>query len=305
MAVPAKLLEQAVEPVVRQKFAQRPVGNILDQETFERIGQGTIVAQRNQHPRQTRLLGKFDQIVAHFGFFHFRRGGEHAFDVAKFVDQLRRGLRANSGNARDIIRTVAHQPEHIAQLFRPDAEFLFDRGAVHSRIFHRVEHVDPAFVIGFDQLHQILVGRDDRDMPALCQCSFGIGGDHIVGLDILFLDQRQRESACGITDHRKLRPQVLGRFRTIGLILVIEIIAETGPRLVQHHRHMSRAVRLVEFVGEFPQHRRIAIDRTNRLAAYIGQRRQAVIGAENIGRAVNEIEMVWFAVCRVRHNRQH
>ena len=145
-------------------------------------------------------------------------------------------------------------------------------------------------------MHQILVGGDDGHLPPLGQRCLGIGGDHIVRLDIFFLDQRQRERAGCVPDHRELRLQILRRFRPIRLILVVKIVAETGPGLVQHHRHMGRSVGLVELVGQLPQHRRIAIDRANRLATHVGQRRQTVIGAENIGRAVNEIEMIGFAV---------
>ena len=147
-----------------------------------------------------------------------------------------------------------------------------------------------------DQLHQILVGRNNRNVPTRFQSRLRIGGYHVVRLDIFFLDQRQRKSARGVTDHRKLRPQILRCFRPVGLVLVIEIVAETGSRLVQHHRHMRRSVGLVEFVGQLPQHRRVTIDGTDRLTANVGQRRQSVIGPENIGRAVNKIEMVGFAV---------
>ena len=93
-----------------------------------------------------------------------------------------------------------------------------------------------------------------------------------------------------------MRLQILWCFRPVGLVMLIEIVAETGAGLVEHHRHMGRAIGLVEFVGQLPQHRCIAIDRANGFAAHIGQRRQTVIGAENIGRAVNEIEVIGFAV---------
>ena len=88
MAIPAQLSEQAVEAVMREKFAQRRVRNILDQETLQRIRQRTIVPERHQDPRQPRLLGIFDQIVAHLRFLHLRRRLQHAFDIAIFVDQL-------------------------------------------------------------------------------------------------------------------------------------------------------------------------------------------------------------------------
>ena len=55
---------------------------------------------------------------------------------------------------------------------------------------------------------------------------------------------------------------------------------------------MRRPVGLMQRIGELPEHRGIAVHSANRLPPNIGERRQAVIGAENIARAVNEIEVV-------------
>src|SRR3546814_13037575 len=49
---------------------------------------------------------------------------------------------------------------------------------------------------------------------------------------------------------------------------------------------------LVQRIGQFPEHGRIAIDRTHRLPPDVGERRQAVIGAEDVAAAVDKIEMI-------------
>ena len=54
---------------------------------------------------------------------------------------------------------------------------------------------------------------------------------------------------------------------------------------------MGRPVRLVEALGELPEHGRIAIDRADIEPVLVGQRRQPVISAEDVGRTVDEIEM--------------
>ena len=75
-------------------------------------------------------------------------------------------------------------------------------------------------------------------------------------------------------------------------------------RRVEDHRHVGRPVGLVEAVGELPQHRRIAIDRARRLAVPVGQRRQPVIGAEDVARPVDEIEVrLGLGRRSVRHGR--
>ena len=48
---------------------------------------------------------------------------------------------------------------------------------------------------------------------------------------------------------------------------------------------------LLRLVGQLPQHRRVAVDRADIEAVLVGQRRQPVEGAEDVGRAVDEIEM--------------
>ena len=66
-------------------------------------------------------------------------------------------------------------------------------------------------------------------------------------------------------------------------------------RRVEDHRHVGRPAILagpaVEVARQLPQHRRIAIDRARRLAVAVGQRRQPVIGAEDVARPVDEIEV--------------
>ena len=69
-------------------------------------------------------------------------------------------------------------------------------------------------------------------------------------------------------------------------------------RRVEDDGEMGRPVLLVEAVGELPEHRRIAVDRADVEAVLVGQRRQPVEGAEDVGRAVDEIEM------RGRHGRK-
>ena len=76
------------------------------------------------------------------------------------------------------------------------------------------------------------------------------------------------------------------------LILVVNAVAEGLAGFIQHHRHVRWTIGLVQIVRQFPQHRGIAIDCTNGFTMLVGERRQPVIGPENIGGAVNEVEML-------------
>ncbi len=213
---------------------------------------------------------------------------EYSLQVAERLDQLRRGLRPDPRHAWHIVDAVAHQREHVADLFRRNAELLQHLIPSDAPVVHRIEHVDLRL---FDQLHQILVGADDRYSPARGLGRGHVARDDVVGLQPRFLDARDRKSARRGANEGKLGDQVLGRRRAVRLVLVVHRIAEGLLRLVEDHRHVRRPVGLVEAVGELPQHRRIAIDRACRLAVAVGQRRQPVIGAKDVARSVNEIEV--------------
>ena len=112
------------------------------------------------------------------------------------------------------------------------------------------------------------------------------------------------KARVAIADQRELRDQVLGRRRAVRLVLVVHLVAERMLRLVEDDRHVGRPVGLVQPVGQLPQHGRIAIDRADGSAVAVGQRRQPVIGAENVARPVDEIEVVLRPSARSRALRR-
>ena len=70
-------------------------------------------------------------------------------------------------------------------------------------------------------------------------------------------------------------------------------------RRIEDHRHVGRAISPIEVTGQLPQHGRVAVDSSGRLAVAVRQRGQAVIGAEDVARSVDEIEVG----LGVRHER--
>ena len=221
------------------------------------------------------------------------------------LDQLGRGLGPDAADAGHIVHRITHQRQHVADQIRRDAEFLGDLGNVDPRVFHRVEHVDmPSGGRRADQLHQILVRRDDRHMPPLRRRRAGITGDQVVGLEPRHLDTGQRERPRRIANQRELRHQILGRGRAVGLVGIVHIVAERLGPGIENHRQMRRPIGLVQVAGQLPQHRRVSKNRAHRRAHGVGQRRQAVIGAKNIGRSIDEVE-VRRAVAGIGHARPH
>jgi hypothetical protein len=69
---------------------------------------------------------------------------------------------------RHVVHRVAHQGQHVAHQFGRHAKLFHHFGNADALVLHRVEHVDMAAARALaDQLHQILVRRNDRHVPAL------------------------------------------------------------------------------------------------------------------------------------------
>ena len=276
--------QQAGEAVPLKERGERRGRNLAELERIHLHRQRAIFAQLHQHAAEPRHVGLLDQRIAQLARLHFRRGRQRGFEAAMILNQLRRGFRTYPPDTRNVVHRIAHQGEHVAEQLGRHAELLDHLGHVDPLVLHRVEHVDaaaarvfgvPRLTVGAfaDELHQVLVGGHDGDVPAARGGGAGIGGDDVVRLDVVLLDAGQAESAGGIADQRKLGLEVLGRRRTVGLVVLVQAVAERGAGLVEDHREMSRPVRLVEIVGELPQHRGVAIDRADGRSLRVGQRR--------------------------------
>ena len=276
-----------------EKQLERRRRNRVELQTVERVGQRAIALQIDQHARQFGHRPMLDQIFAQLRRLHRLGPVERRGQIAIFLDQLGRGLGSDPAHAGHIVDAVAHQREHVADEVGGDAELLMHRVDPQPDILHRVEHVDMRSVRGFaDQLHQILVAADDGHVPPFAHRGLGIGGDQIVGLIPLHLNARQRKGARRVADQRELRAQIFGRLGTVRLILIVNLVTERLARMIEDDRKVRRSVRVVQILRELPEHRGVAIDRTDRHPVRVRQRRQAMIGAEDVAGAIDQIEMI-------------
>ena len=280
-----------------EEDGQRIGRDRLKLEIVKRDRERAIFLQRDQDPAEPRHLGLLDQAVAQLGWLHLGRGGQGGLQAAMLLDQLGGRLRTDPADAGNVIDRIPHQRQDIADQLGRHAELFLHFGHTDANVLHRIEHVDTGFAAlampaRADQLHQVLVGRNDGYVPAALGRGAGIGGDQVIGFQPLLLDARQAEGAGGIADQRELRLQVLGRRRSVGLVLIVDLVAKALATGVQDHRQVGWAIGFVQIIGQLPQHGRVAIDRADRHALRVGQRRQAVIGAEDIGRSVDQVEML-------------
>jgi hypothetical protein len=90
-----------------------------------------------------------------------------------------------------------------------------------------------------------------------------------------------------------LRDQVVRRIGPVGLVFRIEFGAEGALRLVEHHGEVGRRLLRLHVAEQFPQHVAEAVDGIELQAVGLaGQRRQRVIGAEDVARAVDQKDVV-------------
>ena len=200
--------------------------------------QRRIVIQRHQAAGNPRHFGVFQQRLAPLGLLDFARAGQQGFKITIFGDQLRRGLDANARHAWHIICRIAGQCLHIHHFFRRDAEFFHHFRRTQRLLLHGIEHLHRRA----DQLHQILVRRHNRDMPAGRFKRLGIGGDQIIRLKTFLFHTRDAKSIGGIADQAKLRHQFRRRIRPMRLIGSVNLIAKRIPPGIKHHRDMARGV---------------------------------------------------------------
>ena len=187
---------------------------------------------------------------------------------------MRRSLDANARHARHIIRGIARQRLHFHHLIRGDAEFFHHFRRTQRLLLHGIEHLYRRA----DQLHQILIGRNNRHMPAGRFKRLGIGGDQIIRFKTFMFDARDTKSIRRITDQAELRHQFWWWVRTMRLVFSVNLIAERIAPSIEYHRDMARGMAQ----QELRQHIGEAEYRIHRHAIWPRHGRQGVIGTKNI-----------------------
>ena len=188
--------------------------------------------ERHELPGNARKLGLFDQLLAALWLLDLVRLREKRFQIAVLIDQFGGSLDADALDARHVIGAVAGQRLHLDHLVGADAELLDHVFGADGLVLHAVPQRDAVA----DELHQVLVRRDDGDVHALLGGLGRVGGDQVVGLVVLHLHGGDVHRLGRLADQRELRDQVLGRIGAVCLVVGIDVIAERLARLVENHR---------------------------------------------------------------------
>ena len=278
----------------------------LIEETHHRLGlgvlqlkavqgdiQGHVTIELHQTARDADLFGIVEQGFAPLGLLDLARAGQERIQIAVFLDQQGGGFQPDPRRARHVVDRISGQGLHIDHAVGGDAELFEHLIKADALVLHRVKHIDAVT----DQLHQVLVGRDDRHRPPGIAGAGGQGGDDVISLIALNLDAGHVKGAGGLSGKGKLRAQILGQFGAIGLVGGVDVVAKGLGACVKDHRDMGR--RFFAGMGQFaPEKVAKPRHRAHRHAVrFARQRRQRVIGAEDEGRPIDQMQMIALAEC--------
>ena len=261
----------------------------MHRQVGERHVQCDVGIEGDELLRQPRPLGILDQRLAPLLLLDLGRTREQRFKVTVFADELRRGLYPDAGHAGHVVGRIADQGLHLDHLLRRHAEFLDHLRDANPAILHRVVHEDAVV----HELHQVFVGGHDGRVSAGLAGEPHIGRNQVVGLEADLLQAGQVEGAYRFADEGKLRAQVVWRLGAIGLVLGIHLVAERPLRFVEHDRQVGWPLLRLHVAQELPQHvaeTQHGIDL--QAVRFPVKRRQCVIGAEDVGRSVDQEHVV-------------
>ncbi len=206
--------------------------------------------------------------------------GDHAVQRAVVGEPLGGGLGADLGHAGDVVHRVAGQGQEVGDQLRRHAEFFPHAGHVEHGVAHGVDQPHPAV----HQLRQVLVGGRDQHLLAAAGGAPGQGADHVVRLHAVDHQQRQAQRPHQFLCRADLHGQIRRHRRAVGLVVGKRVVTEGRPLGVEHHRDVG--VRVVAL--QPAQHVDHAVGDAGRLALRVGQRRQRMEGAKQVGRAVHQ-----------------
>ena len=134
----------------------------------------------------------------------------HAVERAVLRDELPRRLVADAGNARDVVRRVALEPDEVGDLIGPDAVSGLDAlRRVHLDVADAARRHHQADVRR-DELERVAIRRDDaRAHPGLVRAR-GKRGDDVIGLPALELEVAISERLDDRPEERELLAQQVG-----------------------------------------------------------------------------------------------
>ncbi len=188
----------------------------------------------DQLPTQKCLLPIINQFPMH-GFLEFFLQGikiiVNTLDIAIFTDQLKGGFGAYTGHTWNIVSCITGKPEHVNHLLGLNSKLLPDTFRINPLIFHGI----PYHTVFPHQLHEILVSGDHHCRKSILLCNTGVSADEIIRLITLLFHNGNIQSSDNFFNPGNLYCHVIGHGRAVGLILIIDLMAECGAFHIKKH----------------------------------------------------------------------
>jgi hypothetical protein len=204
-------------------------------------GQGHVVAQPHQLLVAEHVLAVGEQVLLELAPL-LGGVGDDLLGGAVGLDQLGRGLVADSGDAGQVVGGVAAQGGEVdvAPGRHPVAllhgRLVVDGGVGDAAPGHH--HPDPGLVV--DELEVVPVPGDDQHRQPLVPGLLDQGRDQVVGLVPGDLDHRDPQGGQHLTDQRHLRAEVVRGGPAVGLVPVVDVVTVGRPAQVEADRDPVR-----------------------------------------------------------------
>ncbi len=179
-----------------------------------------VAPHRRELLRDLRLVGVLADVLPP-GRRQLLDMLDHAFERAVLLDQLGRGLVADPGDARDVVRAVSLEPDEIGDLVGRDPQaglHALGRVDVHVRDAPRRHHQRHVLR---DELEGVPVRGDDGRLHPRLVGTRGERGDDVVGLPALELEVPVPERLDDRTEVRELLAEEVGHRPPVGLVALV------------------------------------------------------------------------------------
>ena len=159
-------------------------------------------------------------------------------------DQLRGGLLADPGDARDVVGRIALERLVVEHLVGPQAPPLLDlREVVGDRVRDAATQRDHELRVLADELEHVEVAGEDRGVEPEALGLPDERGDGVVGLEPLLLVLGDVQGAHDLLHLGDLLAHVVGHARPGGLVLGVAVVAERAGRAGRRRSRPGRAAR--------------------------------------------------------------
>ncbi len=218
-----------------------------------------VVLRRGELLRDAGVVGVLGQVLLALRAADLVDRIEHLLERAEALEQVGGGLVADPGDAGDVVRGVALQPDQVGdELGRDPVALDHAVAVVDLRVGDPAggrHHPHPVA----DQLVDVAVAGDDHHRDLRLARAPGQGRDQVVGLEALGLDVGEAEGLDGRRQVRPLLAQQVGPRLALRLVRLVGDLAP-GPAGVPGDDHRRRIV----LGDDLRQHRGEPVDRVRR-----------------------------------------